>query len=161
MTVLADIITGIGGLLEGTTVPPRPIPANRFAYVGDDYLWEQDQCRDAPYPAYVEEGEQVIGENEPTDVSGDFRYKTKQIIVRIGYGYSPADDPGDRPRLMADDEFALQRTFEDPLTWATVDEHWSGTEILFTREDVLDDQGVVAILYIVMTLEILFREDHS
>ena len=160
MTVMADIVTAVEKLLDGTLVPDRAIPVGRFSVVGDDHDWEQAPPDQAPYPCYIEDGEETEDETMPSDVSGDYHYTAKILTIYIGYGFNPDDDATDRTEVMVDDAMAIRRCFIDPLTWAEVT-GWVGAEVKISPESIYDADGVVAIKYNVVTMMVSFREDLS
>jgi hypothetical protein len=159
--VLADIITQIEGLLEGTVVPPRSIPVGKFEVVGSDYFWQQDCPLADPRPAYIDEDiAELTDDAAPSDVSGDYYWRSHRIMVHIGYGFDPDDDPTDRATTIADDELIICRCLRDPLTHATV-ANWAGADVTVKYVPVRDNDGVTAILYLTLTVEVSYREDLS
>ena len=161
MSVLADILAALPGLLEGTTVVDRAIPPGRFAVVGDDHDWDQAQSSTTPRPVFIEVGEELTDAEAPQDWSGDYYYRSRRIYLYTAYAFSPDDDPTDRTEAMADDDLMIVRCLGDPLTWADAAVGWVGTEISSRHEVARDPDGVAAIAFTVTDLAVMYREDLS
>lgn len=161
MSVLRDIREMIADLLEGTAVGGVRMPtAGLFAVVGDDHEVQQAEAADStPRPVYVEAGYAVPDATLPSDVSGDYHWESRAIPVWVAYAYNPDDSVTERDGYMDDDEMAIKRVLSDPLNCALV-AGWGKSAVDVTRQnDQRDTDGVVAIKWLLATVQVAYRED--
>jgi hypothetical protein len=160
MSVLSNIRAGIVALLEGSAGVDRTIAVGKYSVVGEDFEIQQARSVADPRPVYFEEDQEWEDDSLPTDVAGDFYYRSLEIPVYIGYGYSPDDSDIDRAQDIDDDEALAIRCFTYPLNWALTT-GWCGCEVVATRVPIRDAAGVIAIMFNRLALRISFREDYS
>jgi hypothetical protein len=163
VSVLRDIRDKLVELLEGTAVSGVRMPAaGLFAVVGDDHEVQQAEAADAsPRPVYVEAGYAVSDPTLPSDVSGDYHWEARAIPVWVAYAYNPDDDTNERDGYMDDDEMAIKRVLSDPLNCALV-AGWGKSTVDVTRQnDQRDPDGVVAVKWLLATVQVAYREDWS
>jgi hypothetical protein len=160
VSTYADILDKLKDLLEGSDGVTRTVTVGKFQVVGSDFEWEQAQCSQDPRPAYIEEGEETEGVGLPSDVSGDYLWRERNVLVHIGYAYDPDDDDTDRAEVIADDELEAVRCLSWPLNWALVTD-WCGCQVLASRVPVRDPDGVIAIMYLRLSLGLTYRENLS
>lgn len=159
MSVLADILTRIEALIEGSYAPAvRPIAAGTFEVVGDDHAVQQPLATTTAIPVYIELEREVEDPTVPSDVSGDYHWEAREIPIYVRYAYSPDDTGTARARTAADAEVTLKRVLLEPLNFCA---GWARCQIVASRTPDEDNQGVQAIRWLVLTLTITYRESFA
>jgi len=160
VSVLSDIRGAIVDLLEGSTGDSRTIASEKFSVVSSDHEVLQARCVADPRPVYLEDGGDWEDPSLPTDVAGDYYYRGRRIVAYIAYGFNPDDDTIDRDQTIDDDETTAVRCLTWPNNWALTT-GWCGCEVEASRDEARDQDGVVAIQFLVLTLLVSYREDFS
>ena len=160
MSVLADIIGEVETLLEGSTGVDRTVASGKLTLVGSDHEFQFAQCTADPRPFYIEVGEEYEDDTMPSDVSGDYLYRARRLTILVAYGYIPEDTPMEREVTIADDEKIFVSCLTWPLNWALVTD-WCGAEVTADRLASRDSDGVIAIQFLKLGLDVSYREDIS
>jgi len=157
MSVLADILDQIDGLLQGTSGVERMIEEDKFKRVADERDLSAGLAARDPRPYWLEPESFHGLLDESSDVAGDFLHLHATIRVDILY----ADQPHDRQSLfkqIADDALQVAACLYSPRNWGQV-AGWTGVELELGLEAVEDDRGVPRLWSLTISMMVSYREN--
>lgn len=159
MSTYTDILDEIRDLLEGSSGTVRTISSGTFKHFGDDDDFDLAYAIDAPYPFFISPIRDIEEEDVPSNVSGDYHYLGKEIIITFVYSGKPFDK-FTLEKTIAGHEKTIRKALNHPNNWANVDD-WCGCELEFSRQSIGDEDGLTIAETLGLTLQLSFREDLS
>lgn len=157
MSVLADVLASLPGILQGTAGDSR-IPTRRFEIVDTSRSLSPGMAARAPYPVHIWLETAQTEMDGRCDMSGNYVYHDAEIVIAVYY----ADKPNDRVNLLktvSDDNLALTQALTWPLNWAIVP-GWVGAEYESEIVNVGGDDAPQFVANLV-TLAVTIRESKT
>lgn len=159
MSVYTDILDELKDLIEGSSGTVRTIPSGTFKHFGDNDDFDLAYAVEAPYPFFINPNQDIEEEDTPSNVSGNYYYEGKEIIIMFVYSGQPFDR-FTLEKTIAGHEKTIRKALSHPLNWANVS-NWCGCNVMFSRQPIGDEEGLTVAEMLVLTLRLSYREDLS
>lgn len=163
MSAVADIVTRLVALLEGSVGDGRTIPAGRFAHVPQTELEQVGTQRmsSRPRPFEVVDLGQDADDAQPRNLAGAHVYGAQRLLVRVGYAAAKQRAHVLRQEMSADYREIRRCLLWAPNRYATT--AWHGTSIQpgAGAITVLASNENEEALALEVPIVVSYREDHT